>query len=67
MKGETKQRVKNLLTEGLSNKEIRERLHLSASGLNFHIAAIYKNYGLYGRCDIRRLIVLLMRERAGEK
>jgi len=60
--GETHQHVKACLVEGLSNKEICERLHLSRSGLNYHMRNFYAEHGLSNRADVRRLIVLLVRE-----
>jgi DNA-binding NarL/FixJ family response regulator len=63
MKHATAQRVKELLVEGLSNKEICERLHLSKSAVNYHIAALFRKYRLYGHCDGRRLVVLLVTEK----
>lgn len=62
MKGEAENRVKALLAEGLSNKEICERLHLSNSGVHFHVGNLFRQYGLYGHADSRRLIVALVRE-----
>jgi len=62
MKGETKRAVQTLLIEGLSNKEICERLHLSKSAVNAHIRKLYAKHGLYGLADARRLIVLLVTE-----
>jgi DNA-binding NarL/FixJ family response regulator len=62
MKGETEGQVKACLVEGLSTKEIRERLHLSRSGVNFHIGKMMRERGLWGTADQRRLIVLLVRE-----
>jgi len=63
MNGETERRVKALLIEGLSNKEICERLHLSRSGVNFHIRALFRKHGLYSHADSRRLVVLLVTEK----
>ena len=63
MNGETERRVKACLVEGLSNKEIRDHLHLSRSGVNFHIRALYRKYGLYSHADQRRLIVVLVTEK----
>lgn len=62
MKGETEDRVKALLTEGLSNKEIADRVHLSLRAVKGYTGNLLRERGLYGPGDSRRLIVLLVRE-----
>lgn len=62
MNGETENRVKELLAEGLSNKEIADRVHLSVRAVKWHTGNLYVKYGLRGTADQRRLIVVLVRE-----
>jgi FixJ family two-component response regulator len=56
-------RVKDLLAEGLSNKEIADRLHVSLRTVKEHIRFLLRERGLYGLADSRRLIVGLVREK----
>lgn len=62
MYGETQCRVKALLVEGLTNKEIAQRLHISVRAVKQHTSNLHTKYGLYGGGSIRRLIVVLVRE-----
>ncbi|HEV2639139.1 MAG TPA: LuxR C-terminal-related transcriptional regulator [Actinocrinis sp.] len=43
-----------LVAAGLSNKEAADRLHLSVSTIERHLATIYRNLGLRGRVDAAR-------------
>lgn len=63
----TKNQVKALLLEGLCNKEICARLNISKSGLGYHMRNLYVDYGLSTRSDVRKLVVLLVRESLGVK
>jgi hypothetical protein len=62
MRGKTQNAVRSLLIEGLCDKEICARLNLSSSGVKYHVQQIFRQYGLFGGFDSRRLIVILMRE-----
>jgi predicted ATPase/DNA-binding CsgD family transcriptional regulator/DNA-binding XRE family transcriptional regulator/predicted negative regulator of RcsB-dependent stress response len=49
--------VLRLLADGLSNKEIAERLYLSRGTVERHLATIYHKLGLGGRVDATRYAV----------
>jgi predicted ATPase/DNA-binding CsgD family transcriptional regulator len=49
--------VLRLLADGLSNKEIAARLHLSPGTVERHLATIYRKLGLGGRVDATRYAV----------
>jgi len=63
MRDETEQRVKACLAEGLSNKEISDRIHVSVRMVKWHIGHLLRQRGLYGIADARRLIVCLVQEK----
>ena len=63
MKGETQRQIKSFLAEGLSNKEITDRLPISERMVKWHVSNLYAAYGLHGLADHRRLIVLLVTEK----
>jgi predicted transcriptional regulator len=63
MKGETQRHVQQALAEGLSNKEIACRLHVSISTVKWHVNHLMAARGLYGLADSRRLIVTLVQEK----
>ncbi len=67
MPGEMQGRVKALLVEGLTNKEIAQRLHISVRAVKEHTSNLHTKYGLYGVGSIRRLIVLLVKEDLGRQ
>jgi DNA-binding NarL/FixJ family response regulator len=49
--------VLRLLADGLSNKEIAERLYLSRGTVERHLATMYRKLGLGGRVDATRYAV----------
>jgi DNA-binding NarL/FixJ family response regulator len=49
--------VLRLLADGLSNKEIADRLYLSRGTVERHLATIYHKLGLGGRVDATRYAV----------
>jgi DNA-binding NarL/FixJ family response regulator len=65
MKTDIEDRVKDLLAEGFSNKEIAQRVFRSERAVKWHVANLYVKYGLRGLADGRRLIVLLVKEKMG--
>lgn len=56
-------RVKELLAEGLSNKEIADRLDIPLRTVKERVTFLLRERGLYGLADSRRLIVALVREK----
>jgi DNA-binding NarL/FixJ family response regulator len=49
--------VLDLLAEGLPNKRIAERLHISDQTVKFHVASIYAKLGAANRTDaVRRAV-----------
>jgi DNA-binding NarL/FixJ family response regulator len=63
MKGEAQCRVQELLAEGLSNKEIADRMQVTVRMVKWHVGNLYVKHGLYGVADQRRLIVVLVKEK----
>jgi DNA-binding NarL/FixJ family response regulator len=54
------ERVKALLAQGCSNKEIELRTGLSKSGVKWQIRKLYRQAGCYGAADWRRLMAWIL-------
>ena len=52
--GNTPDMLTQMAAAGLSNREAADRLHLSVSTIERHLATIYRNLGLRGRVPPRR-------------
>ena len=64
--GENTARVKALLAEGLSNKEIAQRLNISIRLTAWHVQKLYREAGLFGTASYRRLIVWILKGKTPE-
>ena len=58
----TEEKVIKLLKEGLTDKEIAQRVNLSASGVGYHVQKLYRKAGLFSSADHRRLMVWLFKQ-----
>lgn len=54
------QRVRELLMEGYTNKEMMNALNLSRTSIHYHIKKLFDEAGLYGS-ETRRLMVWLLK------
>ena len=52
--------MRNLLCQGLSNKEISQKLNISVSAVKYYNCELLKEAGLYGK-DQRRFMVWLLK------
>jgi len=58
--GEQTARVKALLAQGLSDKEIAVRLDRSRSTIEHHVAKLYRQAGLFGKAESRRFMIWIL-------
>ena len=55
--------VESCICEGLSNKEIAERLKITEHAVKWYVGILMYELGLYGAGDKRRLVVRLLEKK----
>jgi DNA-binding CsgD family transcriptional regulator len=59
---DTERSVAQLVADGLTNREVAERLFLSPHTVDFHLRSIFRKLGASSRVQLARLIVLTQHE-----
>jgi DNA-binding CsgD family transcriptional regulator len=54
---DTERRVANLVAEGLTNRQVGERMFLSRHTVDFHLRQIYRKLDITSRVDLTRLVL----------
>jgi DNA-binding CsgD family transcriptional regulator len=54
---DTERRVANLVADGLTNRQVGERLFLSGHTIDFHLRHIYLKLGVSSRVQLTRLVI----------
>ncbi|MCW3035804.1 MAG: hypothetical protein JWM17_1116 [Actinobacteria bacterium] len=54
---DTERRVANLVAEGLTNRQVGERMFLSRHTIDFHLRQIHRKLDITSRVDLTRLVL----------
>ena len=64
---DTERSVANLVAEGLTNRQIAERVFISRHTVDFHLRSIFRKVGVASRVELARQVIGASRDRLARR